>query len=436
MSIGKKDEFQEFKEGLGQLDKGLKSLTAMLNRNGKGIVYFGVDDNGKVIGLTIGRKTLVDIRNRIRDLISPQIVCNIEECITEDNKKYIKISAEGNNIPYSCDGRYYIRITSSDEIASNEILRKMLTSSEMDIIKQISSINQELTFKDLINKLNENSIHAMETEQFYKNYELKNKDHQFNLMAFLLSDQNTMSIDVVKFEGINRSTFSERKEYTNQCLITTVNEILQYFKIINVSKVDLSHGERIETPLFNYEAFREAFVNACLHNSWAERLSPALHIFDDRIEIISYGGIPYSLTKECFYNGTSVPVNKSLFNIFLLAHLAENTGHGIPIIVSSYGKEAFNFDNDMIKVTINFNYIPDYVLGRKFKENSFNLSENQKNILDIIKNNKYVTTKEISEKIGLSLTSVKNIISKLQEINILSREGSKKKGTWIINNII
>ena len=45
MNIGFENEYQEFKEGLGQLDKGLKSLTAMLNKYGNATVYFCVDDN-------------------------------------------------------------------------------------------------------------------------------------------------------------------------------------------------------------------------------------------------------------------------------------------------------------------------------------------------------------------------------------------------------
>ena len=51
MNLGKENEKQEFKAGLGQLDKGLKSLSAMLNRGSEGTVFFGVDDDGTVKGL-------------------------------------------------------------------------------------------------------------------------------------------------------------------------------------------------------------------------------------------------------------------------------------------------------------------------------------------------------------------------------------------------
>ena len=57
MNLGHENETLEFKESLGQLDKGLKSITAMLNRSGYGCVCFGVLDNGDVKGLTVGPNT-------------------------------------------------------------------------------------------------------------------------------------------------------------------------------------------------------------------------------------------------------------------------------------------------------------------------------------------------------------------------------------------
>ena len=41
----------EFKISLGQLDKGLETLSAMLNKNGYGKVVYGVNDDAQIIGL-------------------------------------------------------------------------------------------------------------------------------------------------------------------------------------------------------------------------------------------------------------------------------------------------------------------------------------------------------------------------------------------------
>lgn len=100
MNFGKENESQEFKESIGQLDKGIKSLTAMLNKHGEGTVYFGVKDNGDVCGLKSGKDTLMDIRNRIRDKVEPRIYPEIELRNNAD-KEYIVLFAKGSDIPYS-----------------------------------------------------------------------------------------------------------------------------------------------------------------------------------------------------------------------------------------------------------------------------------------------------------------------------------------------
>lgn len=432
MNLGMENETQEFKFSLSQLDKGLKSLTAMLNRNGYGTVFFGVEDDGTVKGLMIGKKTLLDVRNRISDLINPKILTDINELADEFGNTYIRVHAKGTDIPYSCDGRYYVRNVSADEQVSNDILRKMLMSSEADLIKQISSDIQELTFIQLTGFMSDHSIHARETTPFFRSYNLENTSGKFNMMAYLLSDQNEIMIKVVRFAGTDKTTMLERTEYGGQCLLLTVGEVLEHFKIMNTTRVDLSQGIRKEVSLFEYAAFREAWINACLHNSWGEKIPPSVYIFDDRIEIVSYGGLPYGLSKEGFYQGTSRPVNRSLLTIFMATGLAEQSGHGIPVIVSDYGKEAFSFDDGILKVTIKFAYEPDAVVARKYKEVAkTKLTDNQKNVYDYLKMNPNASLQIVADEVQLSLAGVKKIALRLQTLGLLERVGSKKDGYWL-----
>jgi len=81
-------------------------------------------------------------------------------------------------------------------------------------------------------------------------------------------------------------------------------------------------------------------------------IASSVYMYNDRIEVVSYGGLPCSLSIEGFFFGTGVPVNKSLLTIFMVAKYAEQSGHGVPTIVEKYGRRAFSFDNGMIKVTI------------------------------------------------------------------------------------
>lgn len=427
MNLGQENEAQEFKISLAQLDKGLKSLTAMLNRHGSGTVYFGVNDDGNVVGLQIGKKTLSDIRDRISIAVDPKLVTQID-ALDDEGKQYVRVRAQGSDIPYSFDGRYYWRNVSSDEQASNELLRKMLAAGDSDLIRQIDSVSQELTFRGLISELTNAKLHARDTPQFRQSFGLTSKEGRLNLMAYLLSDQNSFELKVVRFAGVDKSVMSERTVYSGQCLIKSVNAVLSYVRALNTSSVVLSEGKRIETPLFSFEAFREAWVNAALHNAWREKIPPSVFIFDDRMEVISYGGLPYGLSEDGFFQGVSVPVNRALQTVFLSAGLAEQTGHGNPIIVANYGQQAFDLMEGMVRVTIPFAFQPQSVLMRRAQTA---LTPNQYAVYEFLSANPAATLAEAAQATGLSLGGIKKVCSKLQQAGVLKRLGSRRNGTWV-----
>lgn len=432
MNLGNENEYQEFKEGLGQLDKGLKSITSMLNKHGCATVYFGVDDDGNVCGLSIGKNTSMDIRNRIRDKIEPRIYADIQELIDNNGKNYIKVTAHGSDIPYSFDGRYYLRNVSADEKASNDVLRKMLASSDSDILRQKTSHVQDLTFTSLFGILAGNGIHPKPTIQFYSNYALLNRENKFNMNAYLLSDNNEISIKVVVFDGLDKSVMSKRTEYGNKCLLVSISEVMQFFETINITDVNLDSSLRKEVHLFDFPSFRKAWINACLHNDWKNGLSPSIYMFDDRIEIVSYGGLPFSLSKEGFFNGTSVPVNKSLLTIFMAAKYAEQNGHGIPTIVEKYGRDIFSFDDGMIKVTIPLAFeLPEVTARKRSRLFQDEMSESQLQVYKMLKENGRLSLNSIADETGLSIIGVKKICSKLKELGLLERIGSSRNGKWV-----
>ena len=436
MNLGKEDEYKEFKMGLGQLDKGLKSLSAMLNRNAEGTVYFGVDDDGDIKGLEVGRKTQLDIRSRASEMIEPRIILDISEEKDEIGRSYIKIHANGSDIPYSFDGRYFLRTAASDEQISSALLRKMLVSGNADLLSQISSENQSLTFKGMVDFLRGRGIHASESKEFQSSFGMLNREGRYNLLSYLLSDQNEMIVKVMRFAGTDKATVDERTGYNRQSLLITVQQVLDYFRLINLPrKVDLITGVRSETPLFDLQSFREAWINACVHNTWTDKIPPSVYIYDDRIEVVSYGGLPYGLSEEGFYTGTSKPVNNRLFNIFISCDLSEQSGHGIPQIVKTYGKEAFSFRDGLLIVTIPFGYEPDYVKARMMKKQVQTLlTDNQKSVLAYLNNHPNASLQETADACSLSLGGVKKIVVRLQEMRLLERLGAKNNSTWVVHS--
>ena len=210
-----------------------------------------------------------------------------------------------------------------------------------------------------------------------------------------------------------------------------MNDVLEFVRLYNKNKVEINALARTEIDLYNFEACKEAWVNACMHNHWIDMLPPSVFIYDDRIEVFSYGQLPFNLSEEEFFAGTSVPVNKSLKEIFVSLNIAEQTGHGVPTIVRHYGKEAFSFKSETVTVTIPFAFEPDNVVGRKTKQLlKQKLNLNQKNVLEYLKLNPYSIQIQISEALSISVPTVKQIILKIQDLSLLERIGSKKDGYW------
>lgn len=61
-----------------------------------------------------------------------------------------------------------------------------------------------------------------------------------------------------------------------------------------------------------------------------------------------------------------------------------------------------------------------------------NFSEEELMILHMVRENAFITQKELHEKTGISLGTVKRILPRLQEKGILIRNGGKRFGKWII----
>lgn len=427
MNIGYETEIIEFKKSTGELKEGVISLASMLNKHSAGTVYFGVKNNGDVIGQEIGDRTLRDISQMIASSIKPQIIPTITLELLE-NHNVIKVSAQGNEKPYSAFGRYYIRSADEDrELSPIELKRMMQEQENSDIIITQPADNQSLAFFQLKTLFATKGLTVNENS-FEQNLGFYNKNGQYNLMAELLADNNDVSIKVVTFRGKDKSEIIKRNEYGFKCLALSMDQVLSYMEAINDTKVVLGSHQRDEEKLFDFSAFKEAWQNACLHTKWSKMNPPAVYIFSDRIEIISTGGLAEGLTKEEFFKGISRPVNAKLQKIFGQLGYVEQTGHGIPLIIAKYGMQAFDITDNFINVIIPFN--------RAFSENVAEapkeLNEAQLKIYYFLKKHPKATIKILASELDISGGYVRKIITFLKDNGYIKHEGSNKAGYWSI----
>ncbi len=139
-----------------------------------------------------------------------------------------------------------------------------------------------------------------------------------------------------------------------------MNDVLNYGEVLNIpAQADETNRlmERKEVTLFDYGAFREAIINAFLHNEWINLNKPMITVYSDRIEILSRGALALLQTLTGFYEGHSVPVNDKLSEMFLQLHISEKTGRGVPMMVSKYSENSISVRDNSIIVIIPFNRI-------------------------------------------------------------------------------
>lgn len=151
LNLGHENERIEFKKSTGEHKEGIISIGSILNKHGEGTLYFGVFDNGDVIGQDVTDATIRDLANQIDRAIVPKISPIIERIENPEKKNcYIKISFKGKQKPYSVYDRYYIRVSDVDKkLSLGEIVEMAVESNHLDLITIIKSKEQELTFNQL-----------------------------------------------------------------------------------------------------------------------------------------------------------------------------------------------------------------------------------------------------------------------------------------------
>lgn len=427
MNLGMESEILEFKKSTSELNQGIISLSAMLNKHGEGTLYFGVKNDGTIIGQKdVNENTLRDISRKISEGIEPQIIPHISLELIGDYK-VIKVYVSGNDIPYSAYGIYYSRSFDEDrKLDKNSLKALMNKDGEPDKTTYEVADNQDLTFETLKNLYINHGL-TINQESFEKNLGFYTYDGKYNKLAELLADKNNISIKVVTFAGTDKSVMLKRTEYGSKCLVLSVMNILEYITSINETKVKVGASFREEEKYFDFDCFKEAWLNAVIHNRWVNGAPPAVYIYDDKIEVVSDGGLPSSLTKDDYFKGVSKPVNEKLMKVFSDLDLIDRTGHGVPLIVQKYGKEIFDISKETIRILIPQNK----ELLEKPQLNFYEgLNETENYILELLKENPKIIANDLAKISQFSIPYVKKILTSLKNKNYIERVGSNKTGYW------
>ena len=450
-----KDEYEwlDFKENWFSKDEIGEYISAIANGatlSGReyGYVVWGVRDSSKeIVGTSVNFDRDIDgepYKHYLSRNLRPSIAFESAEFDYRGFRIVMLIIPASKSVVTKYKGQAYIRIGSSkeklDKYPEWEIkLNSTLVNGYPTIINHSApDYAQDLTFDRLFMYYAAKGI-TLKKENFEKTLKLKNKKNEYNVMAYILSDQNSIPIRVSIFTGLDKaSPLFSVKEFGNDCILFSMDKLLEYGDAINIIQADERNriSERKDVPLFDYEAFHEAILNAFIHNKWLTLNGPQISIFSDRMEILSHGGLAVDQDAEGFYSGASIPVNEVLASIFLQLRLSERSGRGVPKIVSRYGKGAIKIEKNRIIVTIPFQRIDNEThaeVKNKVKNKvKININDSQKKIIETMRDNPNVKTVRLMAITGLSESGVNRNLKKLKELGLIERIGSLKNGYWSV----
>lgn len=405
----------EFKETI--TNTFLKTVSAFSNYDG-GVIYFGLDDNGNVKGLSDVKQSCLDIENKINDSISPQPNYTLE---IRNNDQTIKLTVKsGLQKPYLYKSKAYKRNdTATIEVDTLEFSRLILDGKNIRF-EELPCKEQKLSFEVLHRKLQERIQIETFNQDTLKTLNLYDNANGYNNAAGILSDENHFpGIDIVKF-GENISIIQKRTTFENRSVLDVYEKALEVFRDYYQYEV-IQGADRKRMEKIPEAAFREAIANALIHRVWDVESQIRVLMFDDRIEVVSPGGLPSGITEDEYLSGKlSVLRNRNLANVFYRLGFVEIFGTGIARIKQLYEEGLIKPDFEVSENTIKI-VLPIF-------EKNLNLTEDERTIYKILSKAMLKPISEIAPYVPFGKSKTTQLLKDMGQKGVVTVEG-KGRGT-------
>lgn len=418
------------------------AVVAFANTDG-GKIYIGVNDDGSVQGIEAVDGTMLRITNMIRDAIRPDITM-FTECETEvmDGKTVLVVRVQrGTARPYYLSGKgvrpegVYIRQGASSVPASETAILNMIRETGGDHYEDARSINQQLTFEAAEKFFIERNLPFGEQQK--RTLHIIGADGTYTNLGMLLSDQCVHTIKMAVFDGSQKFVFRSRKELSGSLLLQ-MKDAYAFMDQFNHIHAEFKGLDRIDTQDYPGEALREALLNAITHRDYGFSASTLISIFDDRIEIVTVGGLVRGLSFDDIMLGVSALRNRNLANVLYRLRWIEAYGTGILKIMESYAdcnvKPQFAVSDNAFKITLpNINFerqrAEPQVIAPKSK---MHVSDRENAVLQIARKQGFVIRKDVEAKCNISQPTASILLRQMVEKGLLVKEGMGRNSKYCI----
>ncbi len=414
-----------------------KTIIAFANTDG-GEIKIGIADDGTITGVSDPDETILRVQNAIRDNIEPDVTQFTECCAeTTDNKTIVVVRVErGTDRPYYLSSKglrpegVFVRQGPSTVPASKSAIREMIKISSGYSFEESRSLNQSLTFESTAQAFKEKGLDFGSAQQ--RTLGLISADGTYTNSALLLSDQCPHSIKAAYFQGTDKMIFRDRREFSGS-LLKQLEESLRYLDLFNKTRSTFPGIYRVDQRDYHPLILREAVLNALIHRDYSRFSSTLISIFDDRMEIVNYGGLVEGMTYADLLNRISLPRNRRLANIFFRLGLIEEYGTGIARIFDAYK----NFPQQPkisvapVSFLLTLPNMNEFEKDQGHEMKNYANNERDREIMRFSAERKSITRKDVQERLNISESTAGSDLKRLTDLGELVRIGSGKNVRYV-----
>lgn len=466
MNLGREDECTEFKKSTSELKEGVVSIAAILNKHGKGTLYFGVKNDGEVCGQDVSEVTLRDISQAIGNSIEPSVYPAVIHEVTPDGKSYVKVEFEGGSVPYSCNGRYRIRVADEDVLMSPEELRARFREAENRISpwdgrvsgKTVADVDEGALrkFVERGRKKGRIPFEYTDAADVLSRLGLTEGANLLNAGAVLFCPSRDVNLKTGLLASHARTDILDLKQEDG--LVFDLVDKAEWFIVSNTrNRVDtFTPGPSLVYPEIPREALREGLMNAYTHRDWQTIEAVVVDIYNDAVEITSPGWFIDGQDPDKHLSGedqSSRTRNPLIARTLYRSGDIEAYGTGIKRIkdlcdVAGIGVEYVRVPSGT-KLVFHRNepFGRSFTIGEHLESASDTVSsdrvndrvndrvkptERHRSMLALMLDNPSITASAMAEALQTSESTIRRELRTLQAKKLIRREGSDKAGEWVV----
>jgi ATP-dependent DNA helicase RecG len=432
------DSRLQFKRDIRNVDALAAEIVAFSNSEG-GHILIGVTDAGELEGVPradVGRINQIISNAASQHVRSPISPMTENVAVGKGRIVIVVIIPKGIDKPYF-DRKGIIWLKSGSDkrrVNSKEELRRLFQMTDQFHADELPTqagleVLDKLRFRDFLKAYYKRDFPESPDElvRLLQNMSLATDDGRLNLAGVLLFAERPewivpqFIVKGVRYPGdeIHVTEYLDSEDFAGP--LRKVFDDSLAFVLRNLHKVQAGRGVNAPgVPEIPPAVFEELLVNALMHRDYLGSASIRLFIFDNRIEIVSPGHLPNSLTVEKIRHGNSITRNPILVSYIAKGLLPyRGLGSGIKRALEAWPEIDFFDDRDGCLFTA--------AVHRKEMVSSEKSSEK---ILSLLKTEPELAAREIGQRIGISSRAVEKHIANLRREGRLRRIGPAKGGRW------